>query len=71
MKALLELTTIFNSASSFNYYQNEAKFNSVYSRSNLPKIIDGMYAINVYEFKSIGSHCIGLHVNALKFNILC
>ena len=22
------------------------------------------------EFKSIGSHCIGLHVNALKFNIL-
>ena len=25
------------------YYQNEAKFNGVYSRNNLPKIKDGTY----------------------------
>ena len=29
-----------------NYYQNEPKFNDVYSRSNLPKIKDGTYVIN-------------------------
>ena len=28
------------------YYQNEHKFNDVYSRSNLPKIKDGAYVIN-------------------------
>ena len=36
------------------YYQNESKFNSVYSRNNLP---------NLDEFKSIGTHWIALHVN--------
>ena len=29
------------------YYQNEAKFNCVYSRNNLPKIKDGAYVINL------------------------
>ena len=28
------------------YYQNEHKFNSVYSRSNFPKIKDVAYVIN-------------------------
>ena len=28
------------------YYQNEAKFNGVYSRCNLPKMNDGAYVIN-------------------------
>ena len=27
------------------YYQNESKFNGVYSRNNLPKIKDGSYVI--------------------------
>ena len=31
------------------YYQNETKFNSVYSRNNLPKMKDGMYIINLDE----------------------
>ena len=35
------------------YYQNESKFNGVYSRNNLPKIKDGVYVINLEEFKSI------------------
>ena len=38
------------------YYQNEPKFNSVYSRYNLPKIKDGAYIINLEEFKSRGTH---------------
>ena len=45
------------------YYQNEPKFNGVYSRNNLPKIKDGAYVINLDEFKSIGNHWIALYVN--------
>ena len=45
------------------YYQNEPKFNDVYSRNNLPKIKDGAYVINRVEFKSIGTHWIALYVN--------
>ena len=33
------------------YYQNEPKFNGVYSKNNLPKIKDGAYLINLGEFK--------------------
>ena len=46
------------------YYQKEPKSNGVYSRSNLSKIKDGAYAINLDEFKSIGTHWIALYVNA-------
>ena len=49
-------TRIFNTASFFNYfeiqnyYQNEARFNGVYSRDNLPgKIKDGVYIIDLDE----------------------
>ena len=42
------------------YYQNETKFNSVYSRNNLPKIKDGAYIINLDEYKSIRTHWIAL-----------
>ena len=31
------------------YYQNKTKFNYVYSNSNLPKIKDEAYAINLVE----------------------
>ena len=31
------------------YYHNQAKFNGVYSRGNLPKIKDGAYVINLDE----------------------
>ena len=46
------------------YYQNEPKFNVVYSRSNLRKIKDGTYVIDLDEYKSIGTHWIALYVNA-------
>ena len=45
------------------YYQNEPKFNGIYSRNNLPKIKDRVYVINLDEFKSIGTHWIALYVN--------
>ena len=45
------------------YYQNEPKFNGVYSRNNLPKIKDGAYVTNHDEVKSIGTHWIALYVN--------
>ena len=45
------------------YYQNEAKFNGVYSRNNLPKIKDGAYVINLGEYASIAIHWIALYVN--------
>ena len=45
------------------YYQNEPKFNGVYSRNTFPKIKDEAYIIDLDEFKSIGPHWIALHVN--------
>ena len=42
------------------YYQNEPKFNGVYSRNNLPKTKDTAYVINLDEFKSTETHCISL-----------
>ena len=44
-------------------YQNEPKFNGVFSRDNLPnKIKDGAYVINLDEYSDIGTHWIALYV---------
>ena len=46
------------------YYQNEPRFNGVYSRDNLPnKLKDGAYVINLDEHSDIGTHWIALYVN--------
>ena len=44
------------------YYQNEPRFNGVYSRDNLPKIKDGAYVINIDEYYDIGTHWVVFHV---------
>ena len=44
------------------YYQNEPRFNGVYSRDNLPKIKDGAYVINLDEYSDIGTQWVALHV---------
>ena len=44
-------------------YQNEPRFNGVYSRDNLPKIKDGAYIINLDEYSDIGTHCVALWLN--------
>ena len=47
------------------YYQNEPKFNGVYSTDNLPnKIKNGTYVINLDEHSDIGSHWIALYVKS-------
>ena len=44
------------------YYQNEPRFNSVYSRDNLPyKIKDGAYTINLNDYSDIGTHRVVLY----------
>ena len=63
MKEQLELVKVFNDASYFtNFemqrYQNEPKFNGVYSRNDLPKIKDEIFIINLDQYKSIGTHWI-------------
>ena len=46
------------------YYQNEPRFNGVYSRDNLPdKVKDGAYVRNIDEYSDIGTHSIELYVN--------
>ena len=44
------------------YYQNEPRFNGVYSRDNLPKLEDRAYVINLDECSNIGTHWIALRV---------
>ena len=45
------------------YYENESRFNGVYSRDNLPnKIKDGVYVINLDEYSDIGTRWIALYV---------
>ena len=44
------------------YYQNEPRFNGVYSRNNLPNTLkDGAYVINPDEYSDIGTHWIALY----------
>ena len=45
------------------YYENEPKFNSVYSRNNLLKKKGGTYTINLDMYESIGTQWIALYVN--------
>ena len=44
------------------YYQNQTRFNNVYSRDNLPKLKERVYLINLDEYSDIGTHWIDLHV---------
>ena len=44
------------------HFQNELKFNSVFSRNNLSKI-NKKYIKNLDEYESIGTHWIPLYVN--------
>ena len=51
------------------YYQNEPRFNGVFSRGNLSdcsytnKIKNGAYVINLDEYHDIGTHWVALYVN--------
>ena len=43
------------------YYQNEPRFNGIYSRDNFPKKKDATYVINPDEYVDIGTHWIALY----------
>ena len=47
------------------YYQNEPRFNGVFSRDNLPNntIKNGAYVINLDEYHNIGTQWVALYVN--------
>ena len=46
------------------YYQNEPRFNGVFSRNNLTKKIkDGTYVANLDEYADVGTHGIALFFN--------
>ena len=45
------------------YYENDPRFNGVYSRDNLPKTIKNEeYAINLDSYANVGTHWIALYV---------
>ena len=53
------------------YYENEPRFNGVYSRDNLlNKIKDGAYVINLDEYEDICTHWIALFCKKMKLFIL-
>ena len=52
------------------YYNNESRFNGVFSRNNLPKKIkDGAYIINLDEDADVGTHWIALFCKKMKLLI--
>ena len=50
------------------YYENESRFNRVYSRDNLSKIKDGTYIINLDEYSDIATHWVALWLNNTYFD---
>ena len=45
------------------YYQNQPRFNGVYSRDNLTEIKDEADEIGLDEYSDIGTHWVALHLN--------
>ena len=44
------------------YYENEPRFNGIYSRDNLQKIKDGAYLMTLDEYSDIGTHWVALYL---------
>ena len=47
-------------------YQNEPRFNGVYSRDNLRRIKDVAHAINLDEYSDIGTHWVAFYVGRVS-----
>ena len=67
LKGLKNFLTLPHPLTNFEiqeYYQNEPRFNGVFSRDNLPNNIkNGAYVINLNEYHDIGTHWVALYVN--------
>ena len=46
------------------YFQNEPRFNGVYSRDNLTKTKDGAYLTNLYKYSDFETHWVALYVHS-------
>ena len=44
------------------YYQNDLRFDSIYSRYDLPRIKDEAYVIDLDEYSDIATHWVSLNV---------
>ena len=54
-----------------NYYQNEPRFNAIFSRNNMPqKLKDGVYVINLDEYADQTLVYIGLLCFVTEWNCL-
>ena len=53
------------------YYNNELRFNGVFSRDNLYKIKDGANIIKLDEYSDIGTHWVALYVQNNNNNVIC
>ena len=52
-----------------DYYENESRFNGVYSRDNLPKTIkSGAYVLNLDKYADAGTHWIAFYVKNNEIN---
>ena len=45
------------------YFNNESRFNGVFSRDNLPRIKDGPYVINLDDHQSKGTQWVSLFID--------
>ena len=45
------------------HYQNEPRFNGIYSRDNLPRIKEEAYVINLDEYSDIGTYWVAFYVH--------
>ena len=53
------------------YYENEPRFNGVFSRNKLPKMIkNGAYIINLDEYADVGTHWIALYANVTNNEVI-
>ena len=53
------------------HYENQPKFNGVYSRNNSAKVKDETYVINLDECKSVGTLWIAWYVNGNNGSASC
>ena len=51
------------------YYQNEPRFNRVYSRDNLSEMKNFSYVINLDEYADLGTNWTALFIEKLKLFI--
>ena len=54
---------LLNNIEITNYFNYEPRFNGVFSRSNLPRIKDQAYVINLDDRNSKGTHWVSLFID--------